>query len=168
MTYTGSLSGPAESPPNASPGTGTATVAYDPTFHSLKVTITFSGLTGATNGAHIHCCVAPPGNVGVATQTPAFAGFPLGVTSGSYNGLLDLTSPSSWNAPFISANGGTPAGAEAVLAAGLANGMAYLNLHTNTFAGGEIRSFLACPPDSTSPGVTPPADDGTIRQTLCQ
>jgi CHRD domain len=46
-TFTGSLSGPAESPANASPGTGTTTVIYDSTLHTLKIEVSFSGLTGA-------------------------------------------------------------------------------------------------------------------------
>jgi hypothetical protein len=53
-----------------------------------------------------------------------------------------MTQASSWNAAFINANGGTPAGAEAALVAGAAAGQAYLNIHTSTFGGGEIRSFL--------------------------
>jgi CHRD domain len=78
----------------------------------------------------------------VATTTPTFAGFPLGVTAGTYHIILDLTLATSWNAAFIAANGGTTAGAEAALAAGLNAGNTYLNIHTNVFPGGEIRGFL--------------------------
>jgi CHRD domain len=41
--------------------------------------------------------------------------------------------------------GGTPAGAEAFLLAGLAAGEAYYNVHSTVFTGGEIRGFLAVP-----------------------
>ena len=141
-TYSAPLSGLAETPPNASPGSGTATVSYDAATHPLQVVASFSGLTGPTTAAHIHCCVSPPGNAGVATTTPSFAGFPLGVDVGSFFSTLDLTQASSFNAAFIAANGGTVAGAEAALASGLASGTAYFNIHSTVFPAGEIRGFL--------------------------
>jgi hypothetical protein len=145
ITFTGFLTGPAEFPANGSPGTGSTTVIYDSATHMLSVDFTFSGLLGTTTASHIHCCVAPDAGTptaGVATTTPTFAGFPLGVTSGSYSNILDLTLASSYNPAFVSAHGGTTAGAEAFLADGLIHGMAYLNIHTTSFGGGEIRSFL--------------------------
>ncbi len=142
ISYAATLSGAAENPVNASPGTGVATVTYDDVAHTLRVQVNFSGLTGTTTAAHIHCCVAAPGNAGVATPAPTFPGFPAGVTSGSYDQLFDLTLASSFNAPFVAANGGTAAGAEATLSAGMQNVNAYFNIHTSTFPGGEIRGFL--------------------------
>jgi hypothetical protein len=145
ITYLASLSGPAESPPNASPGTGSATVIIDTVANTLQVSDSFSGLLGTTTASHIHCCTAVPGSgaAGVATQTPSFINFPLGVTFGSYvSPIFDLTQASSWNPAFITANGGTPSSAEAVLAAGLAAGTAYLNIHSSFATGGEIRGFL--------------------------
>lgn len=136
------LSGANENPPNGSPGTGTASVTLNTTTHQLRIQAVFSGLTANTVMAHIHCCTAPPGNVGVATTTPAFVGFPLGVTSGSFDQTYDTTLASTWNAPFITNNGGTPLGAEAALANGLATGTSYLNIHTTAFPPGEIRGFL--------------------------
>lgn len=56
-----SLSGPAEAPPNASPGTGTSTITYDSTAHTLRVQVTFSGLLANTTAAHIHSATAVPG-----------------------------------------------------------------------------------------------------------
>lgn len=149
-TYVGSLAGSAENPPTASPGSGTTTVAYDSTAHTLSVSVIFSGLAGSTTASHIHCCIAAPGNAGVATQTPTFAGFPLGVSSGTYSNTFDLTQASSFNSAFVTANGGTAAGAETALSSGLAGGQAYLNIHSTTNAGGEIRSFLARAPESSS------------------
>jgi hypothetical protein len=150
LTYTANLSGPGESPPNASPGIGFSQVDYDPVLHTLRVQTTFSGLTGTTSASHIHAPNAsqlpandPPNpTFGVATQTPTFTGFPLGVTSGSMDQTLDLTLASSWNSPYITNNGGTTATAEAQLATALTQGRAYLNIHTSTFGGGEIRGFL--------------------------
>ena len=142
--YMATLTGSAESPPNASPGTGSATVEYDAILHTLQVDAQFSGLTGTTTAAHIHCCTASPGTgtAGVATTTPTFPGFPSGATSGTYSQLFDLTLAASFNPAFVTANGSV-AGAEAALAAGLANGKAYFNIHTVAFPGGEIRGFLA-------------------------
>jgi len=143
ITYVASLSGPGESPPNASPGTGFATVTTNDVANTLSVDVTFSGLQGTTTASHIHCCVLPPGATGVATTIPTFAGFPLGATSGTYSNILDLTLASSYNPAFITANGGTVASAETALLAGLVAGQAYLNIHTTAFPGGEIRGFLA-------------------------
>jgi len=143
------LSGPAESPPNMSPGTGIGTITIDTATHMLRVQVTFSGLIGTTTASHIHSATAVPGTglAGVATQTPSFSSFPLGVTSGSMDQTFDLTLASSWNPAFITANGGTTALAEAALFAGMVEGRAYLNIHTNLFTGGEIRGFLQPVPE---------------------
>lgn len=143
------LSGPAEAPPNASPGFGFAVVTFDPVAHILRVEASFSGLLGPTTAAHIHSAtaVAGTGTAGVATQTPTFMGFPTGVTSGVYDATFDTSLAASWNAAYITANGGTTAGAEAALFAGLTGGKAYFNLHTSVFPGGEIRGFLTAVPE---------------------
>ncbi len=151
LEFTATLTGANEFPSNASPGIGFTNVFYDPTAHTLQVNYTFSGLLGNTTAAHIHCCTALPfGNstAGVATQTPTFINSPLGVTSGIYNSpIFDLTLTSSWNSAFITANGGTTAGAEAALSAGLFANRSYLNVHSTTFTGGEIRGFLVFVPE---------------------
>lgn len=125
-------------------GSGTATVTIDTVLHSMLVNVVFSGLSGVTTAAHIHCCTAVPGTgtAGVATQTPTFSGFPGGVSAGTYLNTFDLTLPGSWNTTFVNNNGGTPALAEVVLLAGLEDERTYLNIHTNLFPGGEIRGFL--------------------------
>ena len=147
IEYSANLTGPGESPPNNSPGTGFATVTTDDVANTLSVDVSFSGLTAGTTASHIHSPTASPG-IGtaiVATTTPTFLNFPLGVTSGTYSNTLDLTMTSSYNPAFVTANGGTTASAEAALLAGLAAGEAYLNIHTTAFPGGEIRGFLAVP-----------------------
>jgi len=45
VEFVGNLSGANEVPPNASPGTGLATVALDPTAQTIQITASFSGLT---------------------------------------------------------------------------------------------------------------------------
>ncbi|MBI1796727.1 MAG: CHRD domain-containing protein [Candidatus Eisenbacteria bacterium] len=145
IPYIAFLSGPAESPPNASPGTGTATVDVDAALHTMHVHVDFTGLVGTTTASHIHAPTASPGTgtAGVATTTPYFAGFPIGVTAGTYDIVLDMTLASSYNPSYVTANGGTTAGAEAALETAIAAGKAYLNIHSNVFPGGEIRGFLA-------------------------
>lgn len=149
ITYTAVLSGPAEAPPNASPGTGFATVILDSVAHTLFITTNFSGLIGTTTNAHIHCCTATAGTgtAGVATQLPTFSGFPAGVTSGSYSNTFDMTQAANFNPAFITANSGTPGTAETALFSGIAAGKAYLNIHTSQFGGGEIRGFLQPVPE---------------------
>jgi hypothetical protein len=144
-------SGPAArgiSPANENPShaalstaSGTGTVTYDVAAHTMKVDVTFTGLTTPNTAAHIHCCVASPGNIGVATTVPTFTGFPGGVTSGTYSHTFDMTLASSYNPAFVSAEGSV-ANAEAALLAGLQAGTAYLNIHSMMFGGGEMRGFL--------------------------
>jgi hypothetical protein len=142
ILFSALLQGSNENPPNASPGLGFALVGYDSSAHTLSVLAAFTDLTTGVTAAHIHCCVDPPENAGVATPIPTFPGFPSGVTSGFYTNVLDLTSAASFNPMFLAANGGTPLGAELALAAGLLQGRSYFNIHTSMFPGGEIRGFL--------------------------
>src|SRR5690348_6041453 len=97
ITLAGPMSGANENPVVPSPATGFATVTLDTVTQLIQISLNFNNLTSNTVAAHIHCCIAPPGNAGVATVVPAFPGFPLGVTSGTYSGTLDLTQSSSYN-----------------------------------------------------------------------
>lgn len=83
----------------------------------------------------------------VATTVPTFPGFPLGVTTGTYLQTFDLTLASTYNPAFITAHGGTVAGAQAAFIAGLTSGQTYLNIHTVQFPGGEIRGQLQAVPE---------------------
>jgi len=142
MTFVGNLSGANEVPPVNSPGTGLATIILDPTAQTLQVNATFSGLTSTDTMAHIHCCAPLGTNAGVATTVPAFPGFPLGVTSGTYSSVVfDLTQSTIYNPAFITLEGGLPQ-AEAALIAGIEGGQTYFNIHTVNNPGGEIRSQL--------------------------
>ncbi len=137
------LLGTNEVPANASPATGFATVTV--IGDSLTVDETWSGLIGGPSAAaHIHCCTAPGTNTGVAVP---FVGFPA-VASGTYNHTFDLTNPATYTAGFLNGlGGGTAAGAEAALLAGLNAGHAYANIHNSVFPGGEIRGFLEAVPE---------------------
>jgi len=146
IVYFGILTGANESPANASPGGGHALVTYNPDNSMMRVQATFSDLSTEGTGtvaAHIHCCVAAPSpNAGVATMTPSFADFPLGVRAGTYDHTFDMTMTGSYSAAFLTAQGGSATLARDVLLAGMASGVAYFNVHSAAFPGGEIRSTL--------------------------
>jgi hypothetical protein len=144
VTFTASLSGPNEEPPNNSPGIGDVIVDFDTTLVTMRVRATFSGLLGTVTNAHIHAATTVPfaGTAGVATQSPTFPGFPSGVTSGSYDQTFDMTLVSSYNAPFLTANGGSTSAAFAALLNASTDGRAYFNIHSSLFGPGEIRGFL--------------------------
>ena len=123
----------------------------------MHVDVTFSGLTSGTTASHIHCCLASPfltgSNVMVAITTPTFPGFPLGVTSGTYDMSFNLLDAGTYNPAFITSAfdpSHTVAGAEAALVAGIEGGETYLNIHTTAFPNGEIRGFLAPVPEPAS------------------
>lgn len=144
VTFTAALSGAVEAPPNASPASGAVTVVFDLALHTMRVTADFTGLIGTTTAAHIHCCTATAqsGNAGVATTTPNFPGFPLSVTSGTYDEIFDMSLASSYNPAFINAQGGMVSAAEQWLYQGMLDGKSYFNVHTSALPGGEIRGFL--------------------------
>src|SRR5260370_32849626 len=102
ITFVGSLTGANEVPPVPSPGTGLATVVLDSTAQTIQINATFSGLTSNDVAAHIHCCAPLGTNAGIATTVPAFPGFPLGVTAGTYSSVVfDLTHPTIYNPPSV-------------------------------------------------------------------
>ena len=150
VTFVGNLTGANEVPPVPSSATGLATVVLDAAAQTLQINATFSGLTSNTNAAHIHCCAPLGTNAGVATTVPAFPGFPLGVTSGSFtSAVFDLTQPTIYNPAFVTLQGGLTQ-AEVALIAGILNGTTYLNIHTVNFPGGEIRGQLQAVPEPTT------------------
>ena len=160
VTLSATLTGALEVPASGSPGSGEATITLDTFLHTMRVQASFSGLfptvqTGpnagmpsGTTDAHIHCCLASPFltnvNVGVATTTPRFPGWPMGVTFGTYDQTFSLTDNSTYNLANL-ALGGSAATAEPVFVAALLEGRTYFNIHTTAFPGGEIRGFLAVP-----------------------
>jgi outer membrane autotransporter protein len=140
--FRATLNGQNEIPAADTPATGFGIITLNRTAHGMRVNANFTGLRGTTTASHIHCCAAQPANVGVATTVPTFVGFPLGVTSGSWDQVYDMTLASTWNPAFMTANGGTPAGAESAFLTGVLAGQSYLNIHTSMFIGGEIRGTL--------------------------
>lgn len=135
-------------------GSGAASVMIDELTNQMTLKIDFSGLSGNTTVSHIHgpTTVAGSGTAGVMTTTPTFPGFPAGVKAGSYQQVFDLLAATTYRSGFITANGGTPTGARDAFVASLLDGKAYLNVHSQTFPGGEIRGFFAQVP---VPGPVP-------------
>ena len=105
------LDGKSEVPPNASAGTGTADIDYDPATKKLSWKLTYSGLSGAATAAHFHGPAEAGKNGGVAVAIP-------NATSSPAEGSATLTDAQ---------------------AADLTAGKYYVNVHTAANPGGEIR-----------------------------
>jgi hypothetical protein len=120
---------------------------FNPATNLLNVNVSFSGLTGTTTDSHIHCCFTPANrNAGVAVGfTPH--GFPIGVTSGTFNAAIDLNNPANYTSAFLTANGGTAASARAALLAAMSNSTAYFNIHSSAHGPGEIRGDISLIPE---------------------
>ncbi len=163
MVFYAYLSGPAEEPPNASPGTGLTFVTIDTVAHTLRIKADFSGLLSTTTAAHIHVTNGP-GDMNtadtlgpVATAVPTFPGFPLGVTSGTYDQTFDTTLAATYNPAFVMNSGNDLGTAESELFDAIISGRAYLNIHSAApggFPGGEIRGFLQPVPEPASLGLS--------------
>lgn len=100
--------------------------------------------------AHIHCCVSSGAVTPIAGIAVAVPDFTPGTCADSTSGFVDVTQAASFDAAFLSANGGTAAGAEAALAAGLASGFAYIDIHSNVYPDGAIRGFFSAPEPAES------------------
>jgi hypothetical protein len=141
---------------NGATGTGSLFLEWDIDGHTLWIDATFAGLSGNTTQSHIHCCTAAPftGTSGIALATNGnLPGFPIGVKAGHYTRLIDLSLTSSYSASFLGGAGGTAALAETKLMDGLKAGKSYMNIHTQTFGGGEIRSFVTVVPEPATYGM---------------
>src|SRR5260370_26888521 len=144
-TFTAILSGANEVPaPIASPASGFVTVTL--TGNILAVNETFSNLTSPATASHIQ--FAPAGSNGPVAV--AFTSFPA-ATSATYSMAFALTLDSTYTSTFLTASGGTAAGAEAALMADMFAGNTYINIHDATFPGGEIRGQL----ELLTPSATP-------------
>ncbi len=121
-----SLDGAQEVPPNASPGTGDATMTYDDVTNLLSWDILFQDLLAGTTAAHFHGPAAPGVNAGV--QVPIPLGGDFGQTAGELIGSAVISDLQ-----------------EGQLLAGLW----YINIHTQVFPGGEIRGQVGVPEPGT-------------------
>lgn len=139
ITYTATLTGSAERPnPVTTSGTGTFTGTLDTETDIFTWTLTFSGLGSNTTGAHIHGAATPDQAVGVVVDfnQPPTRTVTLGATSGTANGAATLTSAVQLS---TAVNG-------AQFRAMLDAGLTYVNVHTTTNPGGEIRGTITRQP----------------------
>ncbi len=112
---TGNLQGTQEVPPNPSPAIGKVTVLLDEATDSVYVTGNFFGLTDTATMGHIHR--GPAG-----TNGPVVV--PLSVNFNTYGTITGTGLV-------------TPAFADSIIM-----GYSYVNIHTKTYPGGEIRTQL--------------------------
>jgi len=141
--YRAVASGPAEVPPNGSPGTSLVTIELGGT--EMLVDAPFRDLIGTTAAAHIHCCTSEP-FTGVAPVALPFPDFPTGVKAGEYSAAIPLYDEMSYDPAFVAANGGTVRGAASALVDAVNANQAYVNIHTSAYPAGEIRGFLVAAP----------------------
>jgi hypothetical protein len=112
-----SMDGAQETPPNASPGTGTAIFTRTAP-NQLSYTYDYQNLVSPLTASHIH--EAPPG-------TPGSIVIPLSIGAGGTSGTVSDTATA--DPALLDRICANPAGF-------------YINLHTDTFPGGEIRGQL--------------------------
>jgi len=114
IKYRADLTGPAETPPTDSKGTGTLAATYDTATKTLTWTVDYSGLTGPVIAAHFHgpAPVGKPAPIEVPLKAP-------------------LDSPMKGSATLTDAQ-----------AKDLMDGMMYFNIHTAEHKPGEIRGQL--------------------------
>ena len=114
IKFKADLTGPAETPPTDSKGTGTLTATYDTATKTLTWTVDYSGLTGPAIAAHFHgpAPVGKPAPIEVPLKPP-------------------LDSPMKGSATLTASQ-----------AKDLMDGMMYFNIHTAAHKPGEIRGQL--------------------------
>ena len=117
-TYRASLTGGAEAPPNASTGTGISIVALNAAQNQITVDLTWNGLSANATAAHIH------GPAGVGTNAAVIFA------------LTGVTSTPSGTVPQQTFSI-TP-----TQLGHLRSGLLYINVHTTTYPGGEVRGQL--------------------------
>lgn len=144
-TFSTTMQGINENPPVVSDGIGLGELVLADDMNSFSVTINYSGLSSTAVAGHVHCCSPIGSNASVAIGFTVPGGV-AGTIMGTYN-LLDM---GIYNGAFLSASGGTAAGARAAFLTGLGSGLAYLNIHTAANPGGEIRGQLAVVPEPTT------------------
>ena len=114
IQYKATLTGPAETPPTDSKGTGTVAATFDTDTKKLEWTVDYSGLTGPAVAAHFH----GPAPVGKAAPVEV----PL---------KAPLDSPMKGSAILTDSQ-----------AKDLADGNMYFNIHTAEHKPGEIRGQM--------------------------
>lgn len=122
LLFDAALEGIQEVPANASPATGYGTVLLNDAENQITVNFSWSGLTASATAAHIHGPASPGFNA-----SPIFTLAGITGTSGSIAEQTFSISPSQ--------------------VADLKEGLHYINIHSSTYPGGEIRGQLMLVPE---------------------
>jgi len=125
-TFVTTLNGANEVPPKAVAGSGSAQIVKNGATYTY--TITYTGMTGPLNGAHIHGPAAVGVNASVIVPFDITGAGASGTLTGTFTGTNNVNiSPDSLDKLMTSGN-------------------AYVNLHTVANGGGEIRGQLSRQP----------------------
>ncbi len=125
-TFQATLSGLGENPVNASPGTGFGTVVLNAAQTQITVNESWSGLTAPATASHIH----GPGGIGTnAAILFPFSGVPAATAGSIPEQTFAITAQ---QVSYLFA------------------GFLYMNVHTSTFPGGEIRGQLLLVPEPST------------------
>jgi hypothetical protein len=114
------IGGDQEVPARITSATGSMNVSYDKTAHVLSYTINWQNLTDVPTGSHIHGPAPRGANAGI--KHDFFSQFPKNA-SGTYSGSVTVDET-------------------AIKEDSLLNGFYYVNIHTATYPGGEIRGQI--------------------------
>jgi hypothetical protein len=123
ITYTATLSGANEVPARTTTATGSATLTMTGT--TVNYTVTGTGFTSPVTAGHIHI-----GAVGVNGPIIVPLTITAGATSTTGSGTFSVAAPLT--------NGTTTVSGDSMKVL-LNLGTSYVNIHTSTFPGGEIR-----------------------------
>ncbi len=134
--FTVTLDGTREVPPNASTGQGSGFAVLKGELNEVRYGFTYYGLAGTlTAGGHFH--VAPPGVNGPVVKGIATSGMPAAASVNGSWAASDATQPLT-----------------AALVDSLIAGKLYVNFHTATYPGGEIRGQVESGSGSSPTDVT--------------
>lgn len=135
VQFNAQLTGAHQVPATGAPGTGLATLFYDTVADTFDFSLSAFDLSGPMTGAHIHAQATATENAAVRVpldSAPFFVFNPGGVLLIGGN---DVAAPVG----LIPSSNGHPA--QSFLSV-LRAGLAYVNVHTVEFPGGEIRGQL--------------------------
>src|SRR5439155_9448795 len=135
VKYTATLTAAAERPgPAVSNGTGTFTGTYDPNTGYLTYTVTYAGLTANSTVSHIHGPGTAEQAVGVILDFSKFGNvlFAAGNRTQTFNGVLLMNSTTFFT---------TTVSGDSVRKL-MDTGLAYVNVHSSLYPGGEIRGQI--------------------------
>jgi hypothetical protein len=119
--------------------------------HSLLFRTGFTGMRGNSTAATLRGPTAEPVTGTADAMMGTLTGFPLGVKSGTWEHLFDMTSASNYSPAFLASNGGDVSLAFDSMLAALAGTKGYINIQTTQVSSGELRGFFKVVPPVPEP-----------------